>query len=77
MDRAESKSERPGNIVVEFVLPCEKNEIYVVLMNIITFFIRNVKSRSNIIVERNFSTILKNLPRNHNLMMDSNGKIIT
>ena len=83
MDRAESKSERPGNIVVEFVHIQQKitalrkkrdlrctNEYHNV-------FIRNVKSRSNIIVEWNFSTILKNLPRNHNLMMDSNVKFIT
>ena len=63
MDRDESKSEIPGNIVVEFLhiqlkiavlkkryLRCT-NEYYNV-------FIRNVKSRSNVIVESNFSTIL-------------------
>ena len=46
IDRAESKSEGPGNIVVEFVhiqqkncCTVKKNEIYDVLMNIITFLL--------------------------------------
>ena len=46
MDRAESKSERLGNIVVEFVhiqqnnyCNAKKNKIYVVLINITTFLL--------------------------------------
>ena len=80
MDRAESKSERTGNIVVELFVHIQQKITALPKKTVVrctneyhNVFIRNVKSQSNIIVEKNFSTILKNLPRNHNLMMDSNG----
>ena len=81
--RAESLSDRPGNITVEFesihqkILYYVTNVIYGIQMNIdCNVFIRPVKSRSDTIIEINFFTILKNMPRNHNLMLASNGKII-
>ena len=56
MDRAESKSERPGNIVVEFVHIQPKNTALRKKRDLHctneyhNVFIKNVKSRSNIIV---------------------------
>ena len=62
-DTAESKSERHGNIVVEFVHIQQKNGVLRKPRDLRctnkyhNVFIRNVKSQSNVIVERNLSTI--------------------
>lgn len=39
-------------------------------------YIRSIKSRSDLVTERNFSTILKSIPKNHDYLMASNGKIV-
>ena len=80
--RAESLSDRPGNITVELENVHQKINVLRNKRNLrdtneyCNVFIRPVKSRSDTIMERNFFTILKNMPRNHNLMLASNGKII-
>ena len=80
--RAESLSDRPGNINVELENVHQKINVLRNKRNLrdineyCNVFIRPVKSRSDTIMERNLFTILKNMPRNHNLMLASNGKII-
>ena len=83
ISRSESKGEEPGNLTMELetidhkihVLRKKRDLRYTNEYH--NVFIRSVKSRSDIIMERNFTAILNNIPRNHNLMMASNGKIIT
>ena len=80
--RAESLSDRPGNITVYLENVHKKINVLRNNRNLrdineyCNVFIRPVKSRSDTIMERNFFTILKNMLRNHNLMLASNGKII-
>ena len=80
--RAESLSDRPGNITVELENVHQKINVLRNKRNLrdtneyCNVFIQPVKSRSDTIMERNFFTILKNMPRNHNLMLASNRKII-
>ncbi len=82
ISRSESKTDKPGNITVQFesleqkikVLSRKRelqhtNEYHNV-------YIRTVKSHSEVIMERNFANILKTLPGRHNLVLASNGKIV-
>ena len=81
--RNKSKNEGPGHVTVEL----EKKEHKINVLRkkrdlrftneYHNVFIRPVKSQNEINMERNFSAILKNMPLNHNLMMASNGKIVT
>ena len=84
--RADSTHDRPGNMIIEFNTQEYKiktlrkkrqlkntNEYYDVYIYI---YIGAVKSKSYIVVERNFSTMLKYIPGKHNHMMASNGKIL-
>ena len=82
VERTESKHGRPGNMTVEF---CTLNDKIKVLSRkrmlratneYADVFIRTVKSNSDIVTERNFATILKSIPGEHNYVMASNGKII-
>ena len=80
--RAESLSDRPGNITVVLENVHQKINVLRNKRNLwdtnkyCNVFIRTVKYRSDTIMERNFFTILKNLPHNHNRMLANNGKII-
>ena len=82
INRIKSNNESPGNLEVEFgnlkqkinILKKKRQLRYTNEYEHV--YIRAFKSNQDIIMERNFSVILRNMPRLNDLMMASNGKII-
>lgn len=79
--RADSRLGKPGNITVELesleqkILVLSRKRQLQYTNEYYDVYIRAYKSRNEIIMERNFSNILRTLPGGHNLMLASNGTI--
>ena len=80
--RATSNTNKPGNVLIEFntleqkinVLKRKRRLQYTNEYSDV--YIRNLKSRSEVITEQNFVSLLNVLPQHHKLKMNSNGRIM-